>query len=72
MISVNKIGNTVYITRYSTDGTEHACLIDTPSGLTYHGNEDLLKMYNGTRRGLIDDDKLSALYKSIEGGVKKD
>jgi hypothetical protein len=71
MISVNRIGNVVYITKYTgAGGVETGCLADTKDGVAYCGDLELLKLYNGTRRGLIDDDKLSALYKSIEGGAK--
>jgi len=69
-IEIHRTGNEVWIYSFGTNNRSYAHLIDTNDGLVFNGDTELLKMYNGTRRGLIDDDKLDALYKSISGGVK--
>lgn len=70
VIEVRKFGNEVWINDFGTHTCGH--LVDTATGVMYAGDIELLKLYNGSRRGLVDDDKLGALYRSVEGGAKKD
>jgi len=70
VVSINRNGNEVWIYQDGGGVRSYAHILDTANGLVVNGDLDLLKLYNGTRRGLIDDDRLTALYKSLEGGAK--
>ena len=69
-IEIHRDGNEVWIYSFSPTGRSYAHIHDTANGLIVNGDMELVKMYNGTRRGLIDDDRLTALYRSLEGGAK--
>lgn len=40
---------------------------DTADGLQIQGDPELLKLFGGTRRGLVDFDRMDALYRSVSG-----